>query len=213
MQKVNRNGISLIVLVITIIVIVILAGSIILTLTNSNVIDKAREAAFKSNIKSIQEELSLYLASNMQNDGKYIYPERSNIKSADRYEKNILNFVEGKIVYKTSDASEKVQLESMGVIVDYTEGLVANLKMNGNALDSSGYNNNGTVNGAILGNDRFGKENSAYVFNGNSYISVLHNPLISFDETQSFTLGVWIKTTIGSNAFNSKILMKRRSWN
>ena len=37
---------------------------------------------------------------------------------------------------------------------------------NGNALDESGNNNNGTVNGATLITDRFSLPNKAYNFNG-----------------------------------------------
>ncbi|NUN08494.1 MAG: VCBS repeat-containing protein [Ignavibacteriaceae bacterium] len=45
-------------------------------------------------------------------------------------------------------------------------GLVASYPFNGNANDESGNGNNGTVNGATLTSDRFGKQNSAYYFNG-----------------------------------------------
>ena len=47
-------------------------------------------------------------------------------------------------------------------------GLVAYYPFNGNADDESGNGNNGTVNGAILADDRFGNPNSAYEFNGTS---------------------------------------------
>jgi len=206
----NKIGISLIVLVITIIVIIILSGAIILSLSQNNMISNAKEATLKSNMNVIQEELGIYVASHIQGDGSNVYPLKSDIKSADKYETDILNFAGNKIIYKTSDINEKLWTESLGIVVDYTYGLVANYKMNGNALDSSGYNNNGIVSGSTLVNDRFEKSNSAYTFNGNSYIEVLNNPEISFTETQSFTLGVWVKTTIGSSSLNSKILVKRR---
>ena len=45
-------------------------------------------------------------------------------------------------------------------------GLIGHWPCNGNATDVSGYNNNGTVHGAQLTTDRFGNQNSAYVFNG-----------------------------------------------
>lgn len=52
-----------------------------------------------------------------------------------------------------------------------TNGLVAYYPFNGSAADASGYGNNGTVYGAVLTTDRFGKTNSAYSFNGtNNYI-------------------------------------------
>ena len=46
-MKRNKNGISLIVLVITIIIMIILAAPIVLTLTQSGVFDKANEATGK----------------------------------------------------------------------------------------------------------------------------------------------------------------------
>jgi|GEM_PF-1764625 len=189
----NNIGISLIVLVITIIVIIILSGAIILSLSQYNMISKAKEATFKSNINVIQEELGLYIASNIQENGGYIYPLKSDIKSADKYGADTLNFAGNKVIYKTSDANEKSQLESIGTIVDYTDGLVANYKMNGNALDSSGYNNDGIVNGATLTNDRFGKANSAYSFNGvDNYINCGTNPMIT---PSNITLSAWIKAS------------------
>ncbi len=50
-------------------------------------------------------------------------------------------------------------------------GLVGWWKTQGNANDSSPYANNGTVNGATLTTGREGAANSAYSFNGSSYIS------------------------------------------
>jgi seryl-tRNA synthetase len=48
--------------------------------------------------------------------------------------------------------------------IDLTTGLVAYYPFSGNAGDSSGNGNHGTVNGATLATDRFGKVNSAYSF-------------------------------------------------
>jgi hypothetical protein len=43
-------------------VIIVLAAAIILTLNNNNPIENAKEATFKSDIKTLQEELSMYIA-------------------------------------------------------------------------------------------------------------------------------------------------------
>lgn len=51
----SKQGISLIVLVITIIVMIILAGAIILTLSNSGIMDKASQAVSDTNIATIKE--------------------------------------------------------------------------------------------------------------------------------------------------------------
>lgn len=82
----------------------------------------------------------------------------------------------------------------LGIIIAnaQTSGLVAFYPFNGNANDSSGNNNNGTVNGATLTTDKFGNLNSAYSFDGtNDYISCLQpGPLGTNPRTISF----WAKT-------------------
>ena len=82
-------------------------------------------------------------------------------------------------------------------------GLVGWWPFNSNANDESGNGNNGTVNGAILTNDRFGMVNSAYGFNSgnitinnvnlnltsNYSVSFWANPLINLDgNTVAFEL-------------------------
>ena len=58
----HKKGISLIVLIITIIVIIILAAVVILTITKNNPVSSAKEATFKEDMTSIQDELSMYLS-------------------------------------------------------------------------------------------------------------------------------------------------------
>ena len=58
----QKRGISLIVLIITIIVIIILAAAVILTITKNNPVSSAKEATFKEDMTSIQDELSMYLS-------------------------------------------------------------------------------------------------------------------------------------------------------
>jgi hypothetical protein len=60
----------------------------------------------------------------------------------------------------------------------------------------SGNGLNGTVFGATITTDRF-SGNTAYSFNGSSYIRVNNSPLINFG-TGSFTLSCWVLST-GSN--------------
>src|SRR5574344_168784 len=60
----EKEGISLIVLIVTIIVMIILASTVILTLNQNNPIESAKEAAFKSDISNIQDELSVYISNN-----------------------------------------------------------------------------------------------------------------------------------------------------
>ena len=58
----EKRGISLIVLIITIIVVIILAAAVILTITKNNPVDSAKEATFKEDVKSFQDDLALTVA-------------------------------------------------------------------------------------------------------------------------------------------------------
>jgi hypothetical protein len=72
------------------------------------------------------------------------------------------------------------------------DGLAAYYPFNGNANDESGNNNNGTVNGATLTQDRFGNMNSAYLFDGlDDYIMISSSA--SLDIRRSVTLSAWVK--------------------
>ena len=69
-----------------------------------------------------------------------------------------------------------------------TIGLVGWWPFNGNAIDSSGNTNNGTVNGATLTTDRFGNTNSAYSFDGiSNYISTA-----DIDLQNTATISIWV---------------------
>ncbi len=57
MQK--KKGVSLIVLIITIIVMLILAGTVIISLSNNGIIDKAKDGVDKTNEKEVQELASM----------------------------------------------------------------------------------------------------------------------------------------------------------
>ncbi len=88
--------------------------------------------------------------------------------------------------------------------VNLKNGLVACYPFNGNANDATGNGHNGTVNGASLTTDRFGKANSAYNFDGSSYIQ-LSNP--DDFKTNTYTYSAWVNasTLPVSGEFNSVI--------
>ena len=58
----GKKGISLIVLIITIIVVIILAAVVILTINKNNPVESAKEATFKEDVKSFQDDLALTVA-------------------------------------------------------------------------------------------------------------------------------------------------------
>lgn len=83
------------------------------------------------------------------------------------------------------------------------EGLLIYLPFNGNANDESGNGYNGTVYGASLTIDRFGKDDKAYNFNGtNNYIEISNTSDLHLQN--GFTICVWFKLASG-NGDNSLI--------
>lgn len=73
-------------------------------------------------------------------------------------------------------------------------GLVAHYKFNGDAQDSSGNGNHGTVYGATLVPDRFGQANGAYSFDGkDDYIEVEHKSFIKEDRME-ISVAAWMKS-------------------
>ncbi len=83
-----------------------------------------------------------------------------------------------------------LSLISFSQIPNYvpSNGLVGWWPFTGNANDLSGNNNNGTVNGATLTNDRFGVANRAYSFDGSSN-RIQINPNNPFQNNTS--ISVW----------------------
>lgn len=101
------------------------------------------------------------------------------------------------IFCSVNDGRGGVALDSIGVSVrdttiNQTGDLVAFYPFNGNTNDVSGFNNNGTVSGAVLTTDRWGNVASAYTFDGiNDNIQVLTSSSLNFQN--SVTINFWIK--------------------
>lgn len=76
-------------------------------------------------------------------------------------------------------------------------GLVAYYPFSGNANDSSGYGNNGTVFGAKLNNDRFGKPNSSYIFDGSS--NYIKTNTAAIPTSGDYTINLWLNCPSNSN--------------
>lgn len=68
-----KKGISLIVLVITIIVMIIIAGAIIISLSQTNVINQAETATVKSNEAEAKSLVALLFASNLYTESGDVY--------------------------------------------------------------------------------------------------------------------------------------------
>lgn len=70
-----------------------------------------------------------------------------------------------------------------------TDGLKAWYPFNGNANDESGNGNNGSVVGATLSTDRFGKTSTSYYFDGSAEIDCGTDGSLNIDEC---TLSAWV---------------------
>jgi hypothetical protein len=89
------------------------------------------------------------------------------------------------------------------------DDLVAYYPFNGNANDESGSGNNGAVHGAVLSEDRYGKPDKAYSFNGtDSYIEINNSSSLEMGYSD-YSIAAWIKTAATSN--NGRIFSKGSS--
>ena len=79
--------------------------------------------------------------------------------------------------------------------VTLQKDLVAWYPFNGYASDKSGRENGGEEHGSTLTMDRFGQENKAYHFDGNSYIDarVRYPSDLDFNPATSFSIACWIR--------------------
>jgi hypothetical protein len=85
--------------------------------------------------------------------------------------------------------------------INIKNGLIAFFPFSGNAGDSSGNNNHGTVNAATLTTDRFGNANRAYLFDGKTSNIYINNPF--FDNGWSeYTVAFWFNLSQMSNPNN-----------
>ncbi len=119
----TNNGISLIVLVITIIVIIILAGSVILSLSDSNPISNANEAKFKSNISQYNSELTMVISNKYLQDNSFD-PNNFNAGEWNGIDTNKLGTIKEYISSITIEDGKKYEIQSGRLVytgVDETE--------------------------------------------------------------------------------------------
>ncbi len=91
--------------------------------------------------------------------------------------------------------------------IDLQKGLVGWWKMDGNAMDSTPYQHNGTLTGTTQTTDRKGTANKAYDFDGgaSTNISVSDTTGSSLDLTTAVTVSVWVNVqTTGTKGIVSK---------
>ena len=95
---------------------------------------------------------------------------------------------------------------SMAQVPSYipTDSLIAWWPFTGNAIDSSGNGNNGTVNGATLTTDRFGNLNSAYYFSSSGCATRIDATVNTSRIQSGLTISVWV-SKIGNGCIGPRI--------
>ena len=95
---------------------------------------------------------------------------------------------------------------------DLSTGLIAWYPFDGNASDMSGSENHATVYGPVLGADRHGQPNKAYVFDGvDDYILLPDNDLIELNGTDH-SIGLWfIAQSHSTEDYSRQTLISKRS--
>lgn len=197
-------------MIVTIIVIVILAATVILTLSKNNSIETAREAVFKEDVRTFQDELALVISKDYaqkagQRDGKFNGVTLSEIKSYissfnDSYDGKF-EIVEDELQYLDNkfDDKEIKWLEELSVkkiekgyvkegLILYYDGIKNTRNGNNpNATmweDLSGNNNDGNF---INPNNTIKYKENGYEFTNNSdYIKSLNNLGLSSDPDVTF---------------------------
>jgi len=104
---------------------------------------------------------------------------------------------------------ETPNLDNPNAVDSLKIGLIAYYPFNNSSADESGNNYNGTAYNTVVTNDRNGKANSAYYFNGtNSYVQVADNKALRLNATD-FTINQWVKVSSYNGTYGSIILGKR----
>jgi hypothetical protein len=93
----------------------------------------------------------------------------------------------------------------------FTDSLILDLPMNGDATDHSGNGNNGTVFNVVADTNRLGTPNSAFRFNGtDSYIEIPASPSMNKIQTANeISITAWINIRQWFNNWNVFAILER----
>lgn len=102
-------------LIVTIIVIIILAATVVLTITKNNLIESAKEAVFKEDVRTFQDELNMYISKEYTNlqgkrDSKITakeYSKGGEKNSVYTYLPDFKKKYEGKLAIKEANVNAK----------------------------------------------------------------------------------------------------------
>ena len=125
MKSKNKTAISLIVLVISILVLSILAATVIISLSNTNIMGQASSTVFKQDMASYKEAYEMYVTSKLAENATFDRSALNITYEDDEYEeifgsvpdkyKEGLKVVNGKLVYETDDETEKAVVKELNM--------------------------------------------------------------------------------------------------
>lgn len=190
-----KKGISLIVLIITIIVIIILAGSVILSLSDNNPIEKSKEATFKTNLDAYSSELAMAVSNKYLQNSSF-NPSTFNVGTWDGTDAHIVGTVKEYITSITPADGAKFAIQNGNLVyvgtdeteISYTVGMGIS---------------NGSLVLPLLGTDVIATENSTV----NGLAAAYNNPIIPKGFKALNTSAIWpsdwneglvIRDTIGN---------------
>ena len=139
----NKKGISLIVLIMTIIVVIILAAIIIITITKNNPVDSAKEATFKQDVRSFQDELSMYIGNEnikdiQGNREKITTVDMPSVKVMKEYIESFSSKYENKLgIYKDELVYYKPDNEVKNKVTDKEEKWLQDLEINKKVVETT----------------------------------------------------------------------------
>jgi len=92
-----------------------------------------------------------------------------------------------------------------------TDSLILDMPMNGDVLDYSGNNNNGTMHNIVADTNRFGTPSNSYRFNGSdSYIEIPASPSMNMiHTTNEVTITAWININNWYDNWNVFSILER----
>ena len=133
-KKVKRlKGISLIVLVITILVLSILAATVIISLSNTNIIGETNKAVLKSNIQSLQDRVTSYTADNYDSidmKKEYTLSEYGITEEEFKKYQTIAVVKGGKVYIKPNASSDILEVaRELNVLLDGTISNTGSLEL------------------------------------------------------------------------------------
>ncbi|MCX7547324.1 hypothetical protein OS188_05085 [Xanthomarina sp. F1114] len=181
-------------------------ADLIINLTNTNDIDALDFVKTLEGIPSVNQSLGVIEATTSQGDLTFSMIEQSpnqileiNSLTGEVIIQHVPNFMGNPIITGTARIENGETFKDIDIIINIVQPcntttvpvLNAFYPLNSNAMDESGFDNHGSVSGAVLTTNRFSEVESAYYFDGiDDNIQIQDNEQLFFDN--EFTISAWV---------------------